>query len=551
MKKLFALLLALTMVFSLAATGFAAGETTTYSITIENDVTGYTYEAYQIFIGDLVVKTATVDGKEVTTKTLSNVEWGTGVTYTGDGVVIGKDAENNDVISKEAADIADALAAGTLTLDALIKDLTLSTEAGKATAPNTEGNYVISGLASGYYLVKNSVVPTESSAYTDYIVKVVDNVEVTPKSDVPESEKKVKDTNDTVTIVPSDWATNTQNWADSADHDIGDTVPFVLTATLPDAATYEDYTTYSVTFHDKMDAGLTFDAASIKVFVGTIGTDGSYTYDNTKPVATSNYEVTTTGLTDGCTFEVSFADVKGIANADQTIFVTYTATLNEKAKLGSVGNSNDSWITYSNNPNNPNGTGEGKTPVDTVIVFTYKPTVNKVDKDNNALAGAEFTLYKKVLKTAATESAEAVYEWKQVGSAIDVDDNTTTFAWKGIDDGEYKLVETKTPAGYNSVDDIYFKVEATHSEGAEPALSTLTASGTIGEGTDASPITISTSIADGSTTPNISMNVVNKQGTELPETGGMGTTLFYIVGGIMVAAAVVLLVTKKRMGAEA
>ena len=120
-------------------------------------------------------------------------------------------------------------------------------------------------------------------------------------------------------------------------------------------------------------------------------------------------------------------------------------------------------------------------------------------------------------------------------------DEGTTFTFSGLDDGNYRLTETKTPAGYNTIEDIYFTITAEHDVLSDnPALTSLSGNATTGE------ITFTSNTAEGS----LSANVINNAGATLPETGGMGTTVFYVVGAALVVTAVVLLVTKKRMSGE-
>ena len=242
---------------------------------------------------------------------------------------------------------------------------------------------------------------------------------------------------------------------------------------------------------------------------------------------------------------VSCDDVKALgAGNSSVITVEYTATLNANAVLGSAGNPNTVYLEYSNNPNKSESgnTETGNTPPDTVIVFTYKVVVNKIDGNNVALKGAGFTLYKCAGHTTETDEGgkEVVnHNWEEVAK-INAGD-TTTFTFSGLDDGEYKLVESETPAGYNTIDDIYFTVTAEHDVLSDnPALTSLNSNVTTGE------ITFTSNTTDGS----LSTNVVNNAGATLPETGGVGTTIFYIIGGVLVVGAIVLLVTKKRMSAE-
>lgn len=500
MNKLLALVLAMVMVLGLAASAFAEGTPTTYSITINNSAEGHTYEAYQIFTGDL------------SGTTLSNIVWGSSISEAGK-TALGDAATKAESLKNEA----DA--------KAFAKEVApyLVTVAGSANTV-TDGKYVISGLAAGYYLVKdqdNSLTGVNDS-YTEYIVKVVSNTTATPKSDVPTVQKKVKDINNSTETALS-------NWQDSADHDIGDSVPFQLQATL--ANNVSSYTTYKVVFHDTQSKGLTYNNDA-KVYI-----DGT---------ETNGFTVTSTVNADGTTtLTVKCDDVKALgAGNSSVITVEYTATLNTDAVLGSAGNPNKVYLEYSNNPNkSEEGNNEtGNTPEDVVIVFTYKTIISKItknpaydpevegSKEYIPLAGAEFTLEK---------YNEETKEWKAITAVKN--EEGTTFTFTGLDDGKYRLTETVTPAGYNSIDPIEYTVTAEHDiESDNPALTSLTGNVTTGE------ITFTSNTSEGS----LSTDVVNNAGSTLPETGGIGTTIFYVLGGMLVVCAVVLMVSKKRMSAE-
>ena len=512
-KKLASLLLALVMVLSLAVTAFA-DEPTTYSITINNSTAGHTYEAYQIFTGDLATN-------EAGNKVLSNIVWGSGVSEAGQ-TALGDAAAKAETLKTEADAKAFAKAVAPY----------LTTAAGSANTV-TDGKYVISGLAAGYYLVKDQdgSLTGDNDSYTEYIIQVVGNVTATPKSDVPEVQKKVKDINDSTDTTKTDWQ-------DSADYDIGDSIPFQLKATL--ANNVSSYTTYKVVFHDTLSKGLTYNNDA-KVYIGDTETNG--------------FTVTATVNADGTTtLTVSCDDVKALgAGNSSVITVEYTAKLNENAVLGSAGNPNEVYLEYSNNPNkSEEGNNEtGETPKDVVIVFTYKTIINKVDSENKPLTGAAFKLEKLIKgKDGAADTWTTVKEFT-------VDETTTSFTFSGLDDGQYKLTETKTPVGYNTIDPIYFVIEATHDETADaPTLKTLNAYLTDANGNkqtemkDGESVNIDLGTVD-LTAGSITTTVVNKSGSELPSTGGIGTTIFYVLGGVLVLAAVVLLVTKKRMsGAE-
>ena len=512
-KKLASLLLALVMVLSLAVTAFA-DEPTTYSITINNSTAGHTYEAYQIFTGDLATN-------EAGNKVLSNIVWGSGVSEAGQ-TALGDAAAKAETLKTEADAKAFAKAVAPY----------LTTAAGSANTV-TDGKYVISGLAAGYYLVKDQdgSLIGDNDSYTEYIIQVVGNVTATPKSDVPEVQKKVKDINDSTDTTKTDWQ-------DSADYDIGDSIPFQLKATLADNVS--SYTTYKVVFHDTLSKGLTYNNDA-KVYI-----DGT---------ETNGFTVTATVNADGTTtLTVSCDDVKALnAVNSSAITVEYTAKLNENAVLGSAGNPNEVYLEYSNNPNkSEEGNNEtGETPKDVVIVFTYKTIINKVDSENAPLTGAAFKLEKLIKgKDGAADTWTTVKEFT-------VDETTTSFTFSGLDDGQYKLTETKTPVGYNTIDPIYFVIEATHDETADaPTLKTLNAYLTDANGNkqtemkDGESVNIDLGTVD-LTAGSITTTVVNQSGSKLPSTGGIGTTIFYVLGGVLVLAAVVLLVTKKRMsGAE-
>ncbi|MDY5636714.1 MAG: SpaA isopeptide-forming pilin-related protein, partial [Streptococcus orisratti] len=290
---------------------------------------------------------------------------------------------------------------------------------------------------------------------------------------------------------------------------------------------------------DELSAGLTFNNDA-KVYV----VNGS----DRKEVTNYFYVAA-----DGSSFaikDLKQISVDGVATItkDSKIVVEYTATLNnEKAVIGSAGNPNIVELIYSNNPNNSgNGnqtpgtppttpptpptppTETGKTPKDTVIVFTYKTVVNKVDQDNQPLTGAEFTLSKKMKDGSLKEVA------------VVKNDAGTQFSFKGLDDGEYVLKETKTPAGYNTIADVTFTVTAEHDILSDsPALTSLSGTASSGE------ITFTADKTAGSLTT----NVENKKGSILPSTGSVGTTMLYIAGAILVLGAGILLITKKRMEA--
>lgn len=450
---------------------FAGGKALAYDITINNGGSG-TYESYQIFTGTVL------DNSDEAA--LGQVQWGNGITDAG------KTALQTKYSASSAAEIAEKLGDNAVDADEFAK---------------TAGQYLqnaggLTGLAAGYYLVQNKTVG-DHEAYTNYILKVVKNVTVEPKTDTPTVEKKVKDINDSE-------STTTTDWQDSADYDINDDVPFQLTATLPNNfATYDEY---YLEFADTLSSGLTYNKDA-KVFLVN---------GNDETDITSSFTI----AEDGSSFKINnLKSISGVT-ASSKIVVRYSAKLNSNAVIGSAGNPNTVKLVYSNNPN---AAGHGETPEDTVVVFTYKVVVNKVDQNNEPLSGAGFTLYKK----------DSSNNWNAVGDEIT---GGTTFTFSGIDDGDYKLVETTTPNGYNTIDDILFTVSAEHAADSNE-LTSLSGVDSAGK------ITFTSNTSEGSLTA----PVPNTKGSILPSTGGMGTKVLYAVGVVLILIAGVLIVTKKRM----
>ena len=488
-KRVLALLAAFALVLAMAVPAWAEEAGATYTLTINN--ANGTYEAYQIFSGDLSEKEA---GKKV----LSNIQWGSGVDATK---VVGVNAATK-AESLTTADIAESFA------EDLVSNSKLSSV--KATAPAKNGTAVFTGLSAGYYLVKNSSIDS-GKTYTDFILEVVGNTTANHKGDVPDVEKKVEEKND------STGAATT--WGATADYDVDDEINFELTGTLPES--YGRYANYKYVFHDTM-TNMTYKDGSVKVYYVKDG--------NTNRVEISS-GFASTWDNGAKKLTVTFNDLKtavsGLAHGDK-IVVTYTATLDANAVVGGNGNPNKVKLEYSNNPN---GDGTGETPEKTVVVFTYKTIINKVTKgtdgNNVPLAGAEFTLSKFIASESGSDTV-TVNDTEYHGT-------WNVFTFSGLDAGIYRLTETKTPEGYNTIDPVYFEIVATNNETKVTSME--------GKAVNGSEISFTANETSGS----LSADVINNAGTTLPSTGGMGTTVFYVVGGGLMAVAVVLLVTKKRM----
>ena len=382
-------------------------------------------------------------------------------------------------------------------------------------ADKTASGKTISGVDQGYYLIVETQKDGDSDTYSLVMLDTAgqNDITVATKEGTPTLEKKIVDNGKDV---------------DAADYNIGDLVSFKLTGTMPD--NIDGYKTYKYIMHDSLSAGLAFKAGSVKVAIdGTTITDG--------------FEVKTTGLDEGCSFEVAFTDIKTghTITKNTKVVVTYDAELTADADIGNPGNPNDAHLEYSSNPN---AGGEGETsvtPPDKVAAFTFEVIVNKVDKKGDALKGAGFTLYK-----VEAGKDDTVIKAFEAGEA-------TSFTFTGLDSGKYKLVETTVPDGYNKADDVEFeivsKMDGADEESSEPKLTSLKVMQGDKEISTGDDATFTVTLDAGQATT----KVVNTTGIRLPSTGGMGTYVIYGGGAALVAGGIVLAVVKKKKdsGAEA
>lgn len=522
MNKVLKGLVAVAATAAMAVAGFAGAstamaDTATGSIKVaEGD--SHTYSVYQVFTG-----TYGSDGSLGDVKPGTDFNADNGAGDNGTNLTAAKAAEALAKIESTESDQTK--------LAEILKFANLTTQYGSdltASAPLTN-------VPAGYYLAKdkdNTV--TGNDAQTLYIVNVVGNsaVTITRKVDKPTFQKKVKDTNDSTG--------STTNWQDSADYDVSDEVPFQLTATLPaNEDDFAAYKTYKLVFTDNQSAGLTYPAAD-----GFIVKYGDTVVPSTQYTLTLN---PTTTAADS-TFTLTINDVKSLKDvngdaitvaAGGKFTVEYESTLNDKAVIGSTGNPNEAKLQYSNNPNY---TGEGansptgETPKDKVIVFTYQLNVNKTFDQGTPADDdlPKFTLYKSY-KSGEQE------EWRKVGKEITVTKTSNgtetkyTASFPRIDDGNYKLVESHTPAGYNTAADTLFTVTAEHAiEAVNPLLTSLKIDQTDGNTTNGT----------------VQANVVNKKGSNLPSTGGMGTVMLYVAGiAVFVLAGATLVMALRRRNA--
>lgn len=572
-KKMMALVIAMVMVLTMSMGVFAA----THAVTISpatGDTATHSYGAYQIFAGS-----TTNDPK------VEGVTWGAALEgkeaafITALQGIAGTTAFNGLTSTSTAAQVAGAISTYTTTNEST-EAKTLAATIGKFISDNhisatATAATTFAALEEGYYFFQDESNPDDGNADNDvygastrFILDVVGDVTVTAKASVPSVEKKVDDK------VDSSTNEDAISWADDADYDIGDIVPYKITGTV--SSTIADYTKYSYKFIDSMSTGLQY----------YTGTQGGVTYETkvymfaTKAAAdaatdgtgaedvTSHFTITGAGqsLTVEAKDTNGLKDIEGVTGTSAFV-VYYYAKVTDQAVMGSTGNPNEVYLEFSNNPN-AGGEGEkGTTPKDTAIVFTYNVVVNKTEKDTNSsdatatkpLTGADFKLFKKYTtanatkedKTAATMPSKGVtaeqwaledgYIWVEVAGPVKsakdgVADSVFTF--NRIDDGDYMIVETVTPAGYNAIDPQKFTVSATHANEELTALN--------GTPADGSVITMTGTPATGT----VSTDVLNNSGATLPSTGGIGTTIFYVIGAILVIGAGVILVTRRRMTAE-
>ena len=458
MKKCFKLLFTFLMAFCVINTVSAE---TTYKVEIKDANEGHVYEAYQIFTGSL--------SKDK--KTLSNIVW-------GNGVLDSFKEENN------ANQYAKSITNDNAKEKAIELGLNLSTTVAGISGRISNGTYTISGLKPGYYLIKdrNGSQANHDEAYTEYIVKLVGDTEVTPKTGKPTADKKIDEGN---------GVTNSSKYA------IGDTVGYILTGTMP--TNYDSYNTYKYIFHDTLSKGLTLDENSVKVYV------------NGREI-TNGFTVSANEVTDGTQLDVIFTNTKTVTSItkDSIITVKYNVTVNKNAVRGKNGNPNTLNIEFSNNPYSSE---TGKTTDIITKVYVFDLFINKIDSETKkALNGAGFTLTRK--SDGRTWTIEHL--------------DSNVFKFEGLGVGEYTLTETTTPDGYNTIDPITFTVVPVYDE-MTGSLTDL----------DVTATGYTFTVTLGDEKAELETNIENVKGVELPLTGGMGSIIFTIAGISLMAIAVI------------
>ncbi len=524
-----------------------SAQTVTITQATGNAEANHTYSAYQIFKGTVV------DGA------LTGIDWNKDIV--NDGALL--TALKGDTQLKtyfanctSAAEVAAALNAkvegsetkaftddGALTqhFAELVK---ANLKEGAVPVKSTDASLNIE--ADGYYLIVDDTASLQVGAYSRYILTTVDadsetTLSIAQKASSPSVVKKVKENTDVAdyTYTDAEKERTDENYNDVADYNIGDAVPFKLYGTMP--STIGDYEHYRYIFHDTL--GTQFTAPAVGNV--TVKVDGKNAVGAT--VAIENNEIT-----------VTFADIKdgNTITASSVVTVEYSAVLNKTAQIGLSGQENAVKLEYSND-SYWDGSGTpttSKTPEDKVIVFTYELDVTKQDSvTNKKLKDAEFNLKNAADKYAKVDENGYVTGWVDTVAEASVlkSDANGLFKVIGLDDGTYTLTETKAPTGYNLLNaPVTLKLDATTANGqnwdvfdATKALTDLT-------------LTVDTGAAQPAKTPGegdsfgkygvVETTVLNTSGSSLPSTGGIGTTIFYVAGGVLVVGAGVLLITKKR-----
>lgn len=512
LRKIAALILSCVMVFGMASVvyatgGASSGTTGTGKITINNAIPGQTYTIYRILELESHDKTNEHYAYKATTAWESFLKSDgikdTYVTIDGE-YVTWKEGAKAAEFAKEALQYAK-------------ENSTLISNNGEEKATSASGTATTSvkfeNLPLGYYLVDSSAGALCSLDTTK------PDATIEEKNVVPTVEKKVEE---------DSKAGTSSAYGDSNTADIGQTVYFQTTITAQAGA--ENYV-----LHDKMGAGLTFDG-SVTVTITKKTT--SETTSETTTVATTDYTLkkstdSPATITDDCTFELSFKqDFCNTLAADDKITVSYSATLNENAVIGTTGNTNETWLSYGDNQKTLKKTTTTKTY--SISVFKYEKVSTSGESTQKGLANAQFTISKNkngtdrinLVKTSADDALTNIYrvaKTTETGTTTTITTPTTgKFEIKGLDADTYYLTETKQPDGYNKL--------------AAPVKVVIGEDGklTIGNATK-------------SEAADTQVEIENKTGSLLPSTGGRGTTLFYILGGILVLGSAVVLITKRRM----
>ncbi len=578
LKRIFSLMIAVVMVLAMGMTVSAEDNYSLTFNTITGDKATHTYTAYQVFTGtytDGKLINISSNGSDIDIDSLLNTlkaestsdnlnPFGTDFARVIDAPGIAKVLTENTAYSYDST----KMVAFAEAVENNIKG-----EGNVSSVNSTTGKQQITGLAAGYYLITDSIVSTDgtSAVHSRYILRVIGgstNIDITPKTSVPSVEKKVEE-NDKANNNGDQDLKYGDDFNDVADWSTGDNVTFRLYGTLP--SNLDDYDTYNYIFHDTMSKGLTYNKDAKVYLVNNADVEDEEGKVNGTEI-TSSFNISATGGNEANTsITISCENIKGIdeVTSNSKIVVEYTAKLNEYAVIGRPGNVNGVYLEFSNNPNS-GGTEKSTTPSDYVIVFTYELDTTKVDAQDSdeKLGGAEFVLLNANKTKVAVLENGRIKEWEDIPSAADgsisyeswaIDTKLTSssgesdkgkFEVWGLDDGVYFLREIKAPESYNLPNDPDTKIEivATTSNGHNwngsmngdvvkenyvlTELQNSVNDSALKAGTPSTGI--------------VEAEVTNNQLMDLPETGGIGTRIFYAVGAILMIGAAVVFITKKR-----
>ena len=560
-KKIISVVVTAVMVMMLGMTSMAAPDLTITIQKATGDSANHTYAAYQIFSGD---KTETTPGSG--NYELTNIDWGAGV----NGPSLLSYLKANVAafaLCEDAGDVATVLE--TYSADSFAKIVADYLTDASDEVTNTSDVTVTLDVTSdgyGYYIITDEVLPVNGTTVDDpagngavsqYMLKVVDihtDTTINAKSKLPTLDKKILDGSDEVEA----------NVAS-----VGDTVHFQLKSEVPDLST-AGYNRYWYIMNDTLSKGLAFQADSVEITV------------NGDPF--TDFDLTPSSSTDGTAatnIEIVFKNFLSIATTDLEIIVKYDAVLTKDCDMTTAGNPNTANLVYSNDPtktysgDKPTNPGPdtpiGKTPDVMTKTYTTGIVVIKVDGEGHRLTGAEFQIelsgtsattvvvegqefvldndagtyyklkngsYTLEAPTAATavnyasttdkykldkvnRTDKTVSEHKVTGTV----DDQGYLAFQGLGEGTYKIKETSAPTGY-----VPSSVEHTVViTSTNPSLTSPNWTYTV----------------DGAAATTVELTFVNVKSSNLPSTGGMGTTVFYIAGSVLLAAGVALLIAKK------
>ncbi len=501
-KSLLCIVLAFMLVCVMAIPAFAADDgSIVISGTTNVSVAGKTFNAYKVLDAAFVDETDTSKGVAYTVP--EGLEDFYAEYFSLNAESTGFDSAVVKAIANLSDDELNAFADAVLAA-AKESGITAATE----TAGASDTSVTIDGLALGYYVIEDATVGASgaNTAISSVMLDTTDKkAEVTIKADLPTLDKS---------IVEGDETTDVNNAA------IGDTVDFLLTATVPNDTEYYDAYTYTIT--DTLSAGLAF----------VTDEDGKLVLEVTDGV---EYTATISGQT----VTIDITNIKALTI--DTIEIEYSAIVDTDAVIGTTGNINTAYLEYSNNPQD--STSKGKTPDAITTTFVTGISITKVDSiTKDTLAGAKFEIAGTALNTVivkdgdgnVVDTIEKATDVKYTGTSND--DGIITF--EGLAAGTYTITEIIAPEGYNLLD----------------APITVTISWTApadGETECTWTVTTEDEIAEVDENGVIVVTIANSTGTLLPSTGGIGTVIFYVIGGLLVVGAVVLLITRKKASSEA